>query len=187
MSEGVRALSGLLVFRRLTPHPGFMFDIWHLVKYFWSTTDCKQSQAFGLYFHVNIVMFGPTGYFKLIFEIDISVWRWRTPDQSLATRFLFWHFIHIYRVWVYIWIVGYDVESPNEHYDSIKNGLDNLFIFLIILWKDDEWKNVFPCAALPGCFWSLLIATWIHFSVNKQQECDCTDGICVRHISIFVE
>lgn len=46
------------------------------------------------------------------------------------------------------------MEDPPEHYGAKKIALDNLFVFLIILWKYDEWKkkSVFPCAALSGCF-----------------------------------
>lgn len=115
--------------------------------------------------------------------------RWRTSDQPLATRLLFWHFIRIYRVWIWIGIVGYDVEDPPEHYSAKKNGPDNLFIFLIILWKYDEWKKtrVFPCAALSGCFLARLIVTWIHFLVNELQECNPIDSMSQRLISFFVK
>lgn len=48
------------------------------------------------------------------------------------------------------------MEDANEHYDAKKIGLGNLFIFLNILWKYDDWeKSVFPRAALSGCFLAL--------------------------------
>lgn len=88
---------------------------------------------------------------------------------------------------MWIGIVGYDVECPREHYDAKKIALDNLFIFLIILWKYDEWKSEFPCAVLSGCFLARLIVTWIHFLVNELQECDSIDSMCRRRNPFFVK
>lgn len=113
--------------------------------------------------------------------------RWRTPYQPLTTRLLFWRFIPIYPWRIHMGIVGYDVEGKPGHCGAKNAGLDNLFIFLIILWKYDEWKSVFPCAELSGCFLARLIVTWIHFLVNELQECDSIDIMCPRLIPFFVE
>lgn len=120
--------------------------------------------------------------------MNISGRRWRTSDQPLATRLLFWHFIRIYRAWIRIGIVGYDVEDPPEHYNAKKIGLDNLFIFLIILWKYDEWKKKgFRVLRCRGVFLARLIVTWINFLVNELQERDPIDSMSRRLISFFVK
>ena len=174
---------------RRMPLSGIMFLFWHSVKYFSTTSTCKQPRGFWLYFHVCIITIRRTGDFLLIFEINISGRRWRTSDQPLATRLLFWRFMPICRAGIWIGIVGSDTEDPREHYDVKKIALDNLFIFLIILWKHDECKkrSVFPCAALSGCFLARLIVTWIHFLVNELQECDSIDSMCRRLISFFAK
>lgn len=57
-----------------------------------------------------------------------------------------------------------------------KISLDNLFIFLIILWKYDEWRKAcFRVLRCRGVFLARLIVTWIHFLVNELQECDSID------------
>lgn len=73
--------------------------------------------------------------------MNISLRRWRTSDQPVAIRLLFWRFSPICRAWICTGIVGSDVEEPREHYGAKKIALDNLFVFLIILWKYDEWKK----------------------------------------------
>lgn len=70
--------------------------------------------------------------------MNISSRRWRTSDQLLNSRLLFWHFYAINYAKIWIGIVGYDKVDPQEHYWVKKTALRNLFIFLIILWKYDE-------------------------------------------------
>lgn len=48
------------------------------------------------------------------------------------------------------------MQDPPEHYDAKKIDLGILFIFLIILWKYDEWKKkcVSVCCAVGVFFGS---------------------------------
>lgn len=63
MSEGARALSVLGLPFVIQLLAGIMFDFWHVVKYIWSVSTCKQSRGFELYLHVNIVWVQLADYF----------------------------------------------------------------------------------------------------------------------------
>ena len=78
-------------------------------------------------------------------------------------------------------IVGSDVKETDEHLGMKNVGIDNLFIFLNILWKYDEWKKEFPYSAT-GVFLAAVIVTslWIHFLLNELKECNPIDSMLLR-------
>lgn len=159
--EGLSCSAGLPPVASLLS--GIMLHFSHFLQHFRSTPICKQPRHSALYFHVTIIQIRPTGYFLLIFEMIISVRRWRTSEQPLAAFLTFWHFIPISPSWILIGIVGYDVEEVEGHYGVKKTHLDNFFIFLIILWKFDEWKKTCFRVAVGEFFFFRLGWLWLEF------------------------
>lgn len=101
------------------------------------------------------------GEFIKIFEKNISVRWWRTHLRPHATSFKKSRFYHIKHRFNDLSIVGNDVKRIGEYLEVWIVDVDNLFIFLNILWKYDELKKADPVLCCMGVFW--LGWLWLEF------------------------
>lgn len=87
------------------------------------------------------------GEFIKIFEKHISLRWWRTHLRPHAS-FKKSRFYHIKHRFNNLSIVGNDVKGVGEYLEVWIVDVDNLFLFLNILWKYDELKKQIPyCVA----------------------------------------